>query len=256
MRSGPRNAAMWGNRVCRTRSGSPAGANGLIRGAADSAWRPPPHLHRHLASHRLAQEPPEFRRLDDIDRASATLVDAYLNAFAQLDSHEIAALALTLGVLLFAVVTAIMLVRTRLRLAEAIDDARDQTIASRAEVDRVYALLRSEPQILIAWAAADDEPEIVGDHSLVTGPETPHRVLAFGTWLEPETAQTMETAVEALRARGEKFSTTVTTLAGRPIEAEGQVVGGRAILRLKDVSGVKRELAELLGALPASGRGC
>ncbi len=40
---------------------------------------------------------------------------------------------------------------------------------------------------------------------------------------------------------------TLTTLAGRPIEAEGQVVGGRAILRLKDVSGIKRELAELQG---------
>ena len=199
-----------------------------------------------LASHCLAQEPAEISRVDDIDGTSATLVNAYLNALGLLDSHEIAALALTLGVLLFAVITAIMLVRTRLRLAEAIADARDQTIAGRAEVDRVYALLRSEPQILIAWAASDDEPEIVGDHSLVTDPETPHRVLAFGTWLEPETAQTMETAVEALRARGEKFSTTITTLAGRPIEAEGQVVGGRAILRLKDVSGVKRELAELL----------
>ena len=55
----------------------------------------------------------------------------------------------------------------------------------------------------------------------------------------------MEGAVEALRARGEGFSTTLTTLAGRPIEAEGHVVGGRAILRLKDVGGIKRELADL-----------
>jgi len=56
----------------------------------------------------------------------------------------------------------------------------------------------------------------------------------------------MERLVEDLRARGQSFSATLTTLAGRPIEAEGQVVGGRAILRLKDVGGVKRELAELL----------
>src|SRR5262245_36419016 len=71
-----------------------------------------------LASHCLAQEP---ARPDDIDSTSATMVGAYLNAFAQLDGHEFAALALTLGVLLFAVVTAIMLVRTRLRLAHAIE---------------------------------------------------------------------------------------------------------------------------------------
>ena len=64
----------------------------------------------------------------------------------------------------------------------------------------------------------------------------------------------MESAVAALRERGEKFAMALTTLAGRPIEADGQVVGGRAILRLKDVSGVKRELAELDRPLPAPGR--
>src|SRR5579883_3311709 len=40
-------------------------------------------------------------------------VQAYMEAIAQLDSHEIVALALTLGILCFAVVTAILLVRPR-----------------------------------------------------------------------------------------------------------------------------------------------
>ncbi|MCC6890906.1 MAG: PAS-domain containing protein [Hyphomicrobiales bacterium] len=174
------------------------------------------------------------------------LAEAYLNAFALLDRHAIATVAITLSVLCFAVVTAILLLRTRRRLAEVAAKARDEIIASRAEVDRVYALLRSEPQVLVAWAAADDTPEIIGDVGLVTDAETPHRVLAFGLWLGPEPARTLEAAVANLRERGEKFAMAVTTLAGRPIEAEGQVVGGRAILRLKDVSGAKRELAELL----------
>ena len=39
-------------------------------------------------------------------------VELYLNAFASLDRHEIAALGLTLGVVLFAVVTAILLAPT------------------------------------------------------------------------------------------------------------------------------------------------
>ena len=55
----------------------------------------------------------------------------------------------------------------------------------------------------------------------------------------------MERAVDALRARGEGFAMTLTTLAGRPIEADGHVIGGRAVLRLQDVSGVKRDLADL-----------
>ena len=56
----------------------------------------------------------------------------------------------------------------------------------------------------------------------------------------------MEQAVEALRSRGEGFSLTLTTLHGHPIEVQGRAIGGRAVLRLKDASGVKRDLVELL----------
>src|SRR5712664_1519440 len=86
-------------------------------------------------------------------------VGAYVFAVSQIDRHEIAALALTLGILCFAVVTAIMLVRTRRRLAETEAAARDEAVASKAAIDRAYALLFSEPQILVAWPAAADEPE-------------------------------------------------------------------------------------------------
>src|SRR5262249_11136268 len=136
-----------------------------------------------------------------------TWLDPYLAAFAQLERHEIAAIALMLGILCFAVVTAIMLVRTRARLAESEAAARDESMAARAEIDRTIALLRSDPQILVSWPAAADEPEIIGDSSLVAGTDAPHRVLAFGTWLEAEQARTMERLVEQLRARGEGFAT-------------------------------------------------
>ena len=177
--------------------------------------------------------------------SAPSVIGALLNGFALLDRHEIIGMAITLSVIFFAVMTAIMLVRTRERLAVTEANARDEIVASRAEVDRVYALLRGEPQILVVWAAGDDQPEIIGDVALVADDEAPQHVLAFAVWLEPEAARGIEAAVTALRDRGEKFAMTLTTLAGRPIEAEGQVVGGRAIMRLKDVSGIKRELAEL-----------
>src|SRR5262245_30607650 len=78
-------------------------------------------------------------------------VDAYLSAFALLDRHELAALALTLGILCFAVVTAILLVRTRTRLAEVEAVARDESIAAKAAIDRFKGLILSEPQVLIGW---------------------------------------------------------------------------------------------------------
>ena len=185
------------------------------------------------------------RTAETTGRPEPSTLEAYVSALLSLDRHEIAALMLTLGVLCFAVVTAILLVRTRGRLAELEASSRDESATSRAAIDRAYALLLSEQQILVAWAAGSDEPEIIGDPTLVTAAETPQRVLAFGTWLEPETAGEMERSVDALRARGVAFAMTMATFAGRILEAKGQVTGGRAILRLREVSGIKQELAEL-----------
>jgi signal transduction histidine kinase len=179
------------------------------------------------------------------DFTPLSVFDSYIAAFASLNRHEIAAMTLTLGILLFAVVTAIMLVRARARTALAENSARDEIIELKAEVDSINALLLSEPHIIVAWAAADDSPKIIGDTTMITPPSAPHRVLAFGTWLEPEQARSMEQLVELLRAEGESFSVSLTTLSGHPIEAEGRAIGGRAVLRLRQVSGIKRDLAEL-----------
>ncbi len=184
-----------------------------------------------------------LRGIRSYRRVQASTLDSLLAI--QIDRPELIAVALTLGILCFAVVTSIMLVRTSRRLAETEASARDGIMAARAETDRVNALLRSDPQVLVAWAAAVDKPEVIGDTALVTGDSASHRLLAFSAWLAPEEARTMERLVAQLRARGEGFTTTLTTRNGRPIEAEGHVIGGRAILRLKDVSGIKRELAEL-----------
>jgi signal transduction histidine kinase len=183
------------------------------------------------------------RAADAIDVAT---VDAYVFAISQLDQHEIAGLALTLGILCFAVVTAIMLVRTRRRLAETEAAARDEAIALRARADRANALLQSEPQVVIAWSTTDEEPELIGDPSLVTDMAAPDHVLVFGSWLEPDQARVIESAVDALRAGGVGFAMTLTTRSDRLIEADGQAIGGRAVLRLRNVSGIRHELGDLL----------
>jgi signal transduction histidine kinase len=51
--------------------------------------------------------------------------------------------------------------------------------------------------------------------------------------------------VKALRGRGEAFSMSFMTPSGRPIEAQGRAVAGRAVLRLKDAGAAKRELLDL-----------
>jgi len=81
---------------------------------------------------------------------------------------------------------------------------------------------------------------------MVTPASAPHRVLAFGTWLDPAQARTLERLVEFLRNEGESFSTALVTLSGRPMEAEGPAPSAAAaVLRLRDVGGVRRDFAEL-----------
>jgi len=176
---------------------------------------------------------------------SLALHELVLTAQDSIDRHEIAVLAMVLGLIFFTVVTAIMLLRARAGATRLEAWSRDEIAALRGDLDRANALLLSEPQVLVDWPAASDEPSIDGDPAIV-GVFAAHRVLAFGTWLEAGKARAMEQAVEALRTRGEGFAMTLTTLAGHPVEAHGRAIGGRAVLRLKDASGVKRDLASLL----------
>jgi signal transduction histidine kinase len=171
--------------------------------------------------------------------------EGLIDALTTLERHETSVLVLMFGLLLFVVMATTVLVRIRLRASSTETALRDRIAALRADRDRFHALLMSEQQILVAWAAAEDRPSILGEITLVTAPSEPQRVLAFGAWLDPVQAQAMEQAVGALRARGEGFTMQLMTLAGRAIQSDGRATGGLAVLRLRDVNGIKRELAEL-----------
>jgi signal transduction histidine kinase len=158
--------------------------------------------------------------------------------------QEIAVLAVALGLLVFGVGVAALLVRIRARAAEVQARLLDDAIAVRAERDRAIAMLLSEPMVVVTWAAGGGQPSILGDTSFIVGEAPRERVLAFGSWLEPDKAQSLERAVATLRQSGEAFSMALMTPAGRAIETDGRAIGGCAVLRLRDVTGIKRELAE------------
>ena len=166
---------------------------------------------------------------------------------ADLDQRGMAAMSFALGILGFSVVSAVLLMRTRLRAAHSEAGLKTRIQGLQAEVDRYRALLFVEPQVLIAWPAGSDRPQISGDVSLLLADarHQPQRVLAFGTWLPPEPALRMDHAVDALRQAGEGFLLHLTTATGRAIEAMGRAAGGQAIVRIRELSGLRRDLAEM-----------
>ena len=161
-----------------------------------------------------------------------------------LNRQEMAVLTTALALLGFSAVAAILLMRTRLRAARNEARLRADIVKLQAHADRYRALLFAEPQILIAWAAGDNRPRISGDTTLVNLQEQPQRVLAFGTWLPPEPALQMDHAVDTLRETGEPFLLNLTTANGVAVEAMGRAIGGQAVVRIRELSGLRRELAE------------
>src|SRR6185369_5403087 len=191
-------------------------------------------------------------------RLGGTAIDAIHSSIAALRGQEITLLAFFLALLALSLFACVAFVRAR-RAAERLETgARDEIVALQAETDRLKTLLLSDPQVLVTWAAAAEEPEILGDAGITTPGTVPERVLAFGTWLEPVAARRMEQAVDALRHDGRGFVMTLTTRAGRPMEAEGRAIGGRAVLRLRDLAARHDQLLSdietmraLLDSLPA-----
>jgi signal transduction histidine kinase len=158
--------------------------------------------------------------------------------------HEVAGLALTLGVILFAVISAILLLRARSRSAIDSERYQSEVHALKAAAGETRALLMSEPQVLAVWPAGDGDPEVIGDEALLASGLVSGQMIEFHSWLEPAAATALETVVGKLRSEGEAFSTMLETPAGRTLEATGRAVGGRAVLRLREASGLKRELVE------------
>jgi signal transduction histidine kinase len=175
----------------------------------------------------------------------AAAIDAIHRTMAILRGQGISLLTFILAVIGLGLLASVILLRARRSKDRIESAARDEIIALQAEADRLKTLLLSEPQILVTWAAASEQPDITGETSIVAPGATAERVLAFGTWLEPAAARRLEQAVDTLRVHGRGFVMTLTTRAARPVQAEGRAIGGRAVLRLCDVSGIEQELLDL-----------
>ena len=142
-----------------------------------------------------------------------------------LAAHEWAMFGLNIGIVVFAVVTGIGLLRNRARAAEDTLAARQEINRLKLALDRANALLTLDQHVVVVWGEGD-EPEISGDAASLVDAAAPHRVLAFGTWLAADKAVELERAVELLRHAGTPFKLELVTVDGRPVEVEGRPIGG------------------------------
>ncbi|HMO28491.1 PAS-domain containing protein [Enterovirga sp.] len=161
--------------------------------------------------------------------------------------------AIIVGLLVFSTTLALQSVRDRRRRDGIEAELSRKTARLRDLEERTRILLDSERQLLVRWNGGGEEPVIEGDPTVVDQGVNSRRVLAFGSWLAPEDAARIDTALGRLRERGEAFRLTLRTARGRVVDAEGRTSGGAALLRLRDVSDDRA--AHLAAAAEAEAKG-
>ena len=149
-----------------------------------------------------------------------------------------------LTLMLLAIITAVLHLIGRRVWTRRVRELETELTRTNAKLERATMMLRSESQILISWDRPDAEPTIEGDFALIADSPLPSQVLGFGSWLEPAEAAKVKEATARLLTRGEAFAAAVVSLRGRHLELDGRPVSGSAVMRIRDVSGERLQLAE------------
>lgn len=176
---------------------------------------------------------------------AAFLWPSAARASALATKEDAAVIWLIVGLALFSTLTALLYLTGRNRWIRHEIRLNAELAALRAKLDHAQAFLSADAQIVMAWAGPGSEPDIEGDLSLVSEASNPRRALAFGSWLPPETAQSLDASVAKLRDRGETFCFTVASLQGRQLEIEGRPANGLAVMRIREISGERQEIIRL-----------
>jgi signal transduction histidine kinase len=173
-------------------------------------------------------------------------------------THNAAGLAIMIGLTVFATIVALLHMRERSRWARRERDLVAELSALRGAHDRAEMLLNAERQIIVTWSGRG-APALEGDLGLVDAKRSNGLdqtvLLDFPAWLLGVDAEALNAAVESLRARGTGFRLTLRAQSGRFIDAHGQALSGRAILRLREITDEKRELIDLRFSLQEAKRG-
>jgi signal transduction histidine kinase len=165
---------------------------------------------------------------------------------AGLDAQTLLTLGINLGIIAFAVGTAIACMRATKR-------ARTQEAKAASEAERfalsestLETVLAAEPQALLTLTETGEPELLVSNLPLSFGvPREPERLLDFASWLDAASTEELEPAMQALAERGEAFNLMLRTKRDRYVEVDGRTAGRSLVLKVRNIAGQRLELAEL-----------
>ena len=163
-----------------------------------------------------------------------------------LDPRTLLTLGIILGVIAFAVWTAIACLRARERARKAEADAELEAERYRLSESTLETLLAAESQVLLTVAETGEPNVLVATLPAALGvPRDALGLLSFSEWLEASSAEALEDALRGLAGRGESFNLTLRTLRDRYVEIDGRTAGRTIVFKVRDLAGQRLDLAGL-----------
>jgi signal transduction histidine kinase len=162
------------------------------------------------------------------------------------DARTLLTLGIDLGIIAFAVGTAIACLRTTERARAAAAAAAKEAEHYRVSESTLETILTVEPQALLLVSESGEPDLLVANLPIGLGvPREANALLNFESWLDAPSASALDLALRTLVEKGEAFNLMLSTLRDRFVEVDGRVAGRRLVLKVRDLYGRRLELAEL-----------
>jgi signal transduction histidine kinase len=162
------------------------------------------------------------------------------------DARTLLLLGISLGIIAFAVGTAIACLRATERARKAEAAARDEAERYRLTESTLDTLLAAEPQALMTVAESGEAELLISTLPSALGvPRDTSSLLKFSDWLDAPSARELDDAIDALVDRGEPFNLMLRTARARFVEIDGRAAGRTVVIKVRDLAGRRLEFAEL-----------
>ena len=157
------------------------------------------------------------------------------------NGYAVATLLLSAVVMLWAFIAVRRMTTTRTE-----NEARIAELE--ADLNEAQAIINAEPSVLFIWRTNQDAPDtITGDlRGTVQLTADLGNLADFSNWLDQESIGAVNNALGVLRAAGSPFNIALKTLDDELVEADGRVAGGVATMRIRPLSGERRDTKELM----------
>ncbi len=193
----------------------------------------------------------EARELILLLLASIACVTVLTVAIAQGETVVVSGLGLSQILLLFfisisAVSAGFLVWRTTNHARLDVNRVHDENRKLRQRLTTAESVVGSEPQVLMYWEIGGALKIVSNTLVGISGlPKQDEDILHFSDWLDSRSARNFEAATRVLFQDGRPFNMILKTHSGGHLEADGRASAGRAVLRLKDISGYKREISRI-----------